>query len=227
MYSSRLFATGEPVERYFKDMERLGGIEPAAFEKFCTAWPSPSTTMTDAAEKEMLSLAKETGVSVGDAASGIAVANAIFRQVKEEEDDLTAILDDTFASGKVDESKRSNLEANLAVYEHTIQASIESELLAHRKFQGTFPVLDHIHTRTASFCTYGKEYDVTKDTAEDYDPESCKQELVTVVQLDIDSFGDKTCLSFAVREGELDRLITRLDLARKQLTYAKGELGNG
>ena len=225
-FRSKVFASGMPSDNFFERLRELAGITPKTFREFCNVLPPPNTTLDSDLEERLISIAKQGGKSLRTAIEAISAAVSISEMMEENKDDLSAILDDACSAKKLTDGERAAIEENLDVYQQTVQAGIESELSAQLRFSGTFPTIAHIRTRISSFIVYGKEY-VATDNEEDYDPESCRQELAAIIQIDIDMFGDVQRLSFGLREKELDLMIVRLKLARKQLTYAKSELING
>jgi hypothetical protein len=145
----------------------------------------------------------------------------VYSELKAGKDNLEFILDDAVSSGKISSERRKIVAANLAIFWDVLQKQMDEEMGKDKRFAMTFPKLDHMHTATSSFVVYDKDYDAINDRAETYDPAGCKSEFVTVIQIDTDSFEDKATFCFAVRQPQLERMINRLQLARRQLMYAK------
>lgn len=222
-----MFVAGKPTEEFFNHLRVLAQIPPSAFEEFCRVWPMPPLDMTRESRDALIALAKTRDLSLDELASAISFATAVLSEVQENEDDLTAVLADSFEQAELDDDERDVVQKNLEIYENTIRESITKEMHARRAFQATFPYLEHIHTRTSSYIQFKNEYNVADDRPSSYEPGAVTMEHVTIVQLDINAFGDTSCLSFALREHELDKLVRRLELARCQLTAAKSGESSG
>lgn len=220
---SRWFTTGKPSEKFFTHLKELAELPADLFKHACHIWPIPPREMTKESREKLVALAKDHDISLEALANSISVATAIFNEIEQNEDDLESILIDSFEKAKLNTEQQDGVRTNLNSFTGSIKNSLTSELDVTNTFHGTFPYLDHMHTRISSFTVFENEYNVVDDSPDTYKPKEKTTERVAVIQIDINSFGETTYSSFALRAHELDKMINRLKLARCQLQSMSGE----
>jgi hypothetical protein len=214
-------------DSFFDDLKALALFPRSIFEELIKAGEEQISATGRVDPKQLLPILNKHDLPYEKFYNTLATAIALLKTEQDEEDPVEAIVSDAIEIGKLDESVREDVLAKLEFAKRHAFDDLMTVSRLRQAVTGAFPVIAHLHSRSIISPMITPRFNRLKDKPENYSPSIEELVPVTMVQLDLDEFGQTKSMSFGLSEAELEGLINHLQLAHKELKALKKHLNLG
>jgi len=230
-FRSHLFADDTAPKALSEDAKALAAVPPEAFEAVCrriAAEPEVIQLVSGGLaipEEKVEDCIKSTGVPAAEFAKALSVSAFLAACADRKQDTVEDLLHDLFL--EISDTELANATANVATYTRLAKDAVTWRAQIRSSVALAFPTLKQVFTRISCVVAFSREYNPVRDSADTYVPGEHRLGQVAVLTLGVDRFGKDESTTVALDRNELDVLIRRLSLARKQLDSVAEDTGNG
>lgn len=174
---------------------------------------------------DLLSISEKYQIIAKDLSNGVGVAIFLHSQIKRYKDSIDDFISDIRTEKIANEKEIDSIKEKLLFIKPIFDAKIEGLRYLQQNLSATFPILNHFHTRCSVVAHFEPILDRKMDPNK-YEPKVSNITPITLLQIDIEKYGDIERFGFAVTRDELEDFIKHLQLALVQLKKLNKSLTN-
>lgn len=173
-------------------------------------------------EQENIDLSNKTNLSADTISSVLSTLRYLTYLFSQEDERPEDFVDDLADQYGISENVRENLLFALGEMSSKGLFRVRTD----EKFSHGLPMLEYAHTRCIVLSSFDKEYSLEDDPA-NYEPKIFDVQPATILYLEYSGPQNETEVSIVLTEGNLHKLLKRLQLAQKQMDALKNYSSGG